>query len=143
LIYGIIQQLKAKWGNNIMTRSELIEYCLTFSNVYEDYPFDDVIDESAWAAMRHKSNKKCFAFITNLNGRLCANLKCDPLEADLLRAAFTDVIAGYHMNKSHWNTVYINGDVPESELYRMIENSYDLIKPKRKLKKQCEPESIS
>jgi predicted DNA-binding protein (MmcQ/YjbR family) len=115
-----------------MTRKELIEYCLSLPLSYEDYPFDDIVDESAWTAMRHQANKKCFAFITVHNGRLMANLKCDPFEADFLRQAFTDVTPGYHMNKTHWNSVYIGGDVPEDELKRMIEKSYDLIKPKHR-----------
>ena len=118
-----------------MTRQDLIDFCLTFPGAYEDYPFDDVVDESAWTAMRHRSNKKCFAFITVRNGRLMANLKCDPMEADFLRGAYEDVTAGFHMNKTHWNTIYLNGDVPEDELRRMIANSYDLIKPKVRLKK--------
>jgi predicted DNA-binding protein (MmcQ/YjbR family) len=118
-----------------MTRRELIDYCLTLPGVYEDYPFEDVADESAWAAMRHGSNKKCFAFITVRNGRLMVNLKCDPLEADFLRQAFEDVTPGFHMNKTHWNSVYIGGDVPEDELKRMIDRSYDLIKPKVRKRK--------
>jgi predicted DNA-binding protein (MmcQ/YjbR family) len=64
--------------------------------------------------------------------RLYINLKCDPIEADFLRSAFADVKPGWHMNKIHWNTVYTVGDVPDEELRRMIEHSYDLIKPKIK-----------
>ena len=63
-------------------------------------------------------------------GKLSVNLKCDPFEADFLRQAFEDVTPGWHMNKTHWNTVTLGGDVPEDELKRMIEQSYDLIKPK-------------
>ena len=113
-----------------MTRQEIIDFCLTLPGAVEEYPFDDVIDESAWTAMRHRANKKCFAFITVHNGRLIANLKCDPMEADFLRQAFVDVTPGYHMSKVHWNTVTIGGDVPDAELKSMIERSYDLIKPK-------------
>lgn len=118
-----------------MTRQEIIEYCLSLPLAYEDYPFDDVADESAWTAMRHQANKKCFAFITVHNGKLIANLKCDPVEADFLRQLFTDVTPGYHMNKAHWNTIALCGDVPEDEIKRMIEHSYDLIKPKIRKKK--------
>ena len=108
-----------------MTRQDLIDYCLTFPAAYVDYPFDDVIDENAWTAMRHRTNKKTFAFINNHDGRLCVNLKCDPMEADFLRSAYKDVEAGFHMNKTHWNTVYPDGDVPEEELHRMIANNSD------------------
>ena len=121
-----------------MTRREIIDFCLTLPAVYEDYPFDDAIDESAWTAMRHRANKKCFAFITVHNGQLIANLKCDPMEAEFLRQVFADVIPGYHMNKVHWNTVMIGGDVPDEELKRMIERSYDLIKPKVRKRKYAD-----
>lgn len=78
-----------------MTRQAIIDFCLTFPAAYEDYPFDDPADEGAWTAMRHCVSKKCFAFISVWNGRLIANLKCDPMEADFLRQAFHDVIPGY------------------------------------------------
>ena len=113
-----------------MTRQELIDFCLTFPAVYEDYPFDDIIDAGAWTVMRHRTNRKGFAHIYERNGKLCVNLKCEPLEADFLRQAFADVTPAYHMNKVHWNTVTLGGDVPEDELKRMVERSYDLIKPK-------------
>ena len=58
------------------------------------------------------------------------NLKCDPFEVDFLRQAFEDVTPGWHMNKTHWNTVTLGGDVPNEELERMVGRSYDLIKPK-------------
>lgn len=118
-----------------MTRREIIDFCLTFPAAYEDYPFDEVADESAWTAMRHKTNKKSFAFITVRGGRLMVNLKCDPMEADLLRGVYKDVEPGYHMNKTHWNSVYPGGDVPDEELWRMITASYDLIKPKMRAKR--------
>ena len=113
-----------------MMRRELINYCLSLPLTYEDYPFDSIADAGAWTVMRHKANKKSFALIYERYGRLCVNLKCDPFEADFLRQAFVDVTPGYHMNKTHWNTVYIGGDVPDDELLRMIEQSYNLIRPK-------------
>lgn len=113
-----------------MTRQELIDFCLTFPAVYEDYPFDDIIDAGAWTVMRHRTNRKGFAHIYERNGKLCVNLKCEPLEADFLRQAFADVTPAYHMNKVHWNTVTLGGDVPGDELKRMVERSYGLIKPK-------------
>jgi predicted DNA-binding protein (MmcQ/YjbR family) len=117
-----------------MTRQELINFCLTFPAAYEDYPFGNAeahSDDGLWSMMRHRANKKGFAHIYERNGRLCINLKCEPLEADFLRQAFADVTPGYHMNKEHWNTVTLGGDVPEEELKRMIGRSYDLIKPNK------------
>ena len=117
-----------------MTRQELIDFCLAFPGAYEDYPFDNIVDAGAWTVMRHRANKKSFALIYERNEKLCINLKCDPFEADILRQAFKDVIPAYHMNKVHWNTVLMGGDVSASELKYMIEQSYGLIKPKMRRK---------
>lgn len=104
------------------TRKKWIAYCLTFPAAYEDYPFD-----GNWTAMRHSANKKTFAFIYERNGQLCLNLKCDPFAADFLRQAYPSVTAAYHMNKTHWNTVILDGSVPDSEVEKMIADSYNLI----------------
>jgi predicted DNA-binding protein (MmcQ/YjbR family) len=113
-----------------MTRRELIDFCLTFPASYEDYPFDNVADAGAWTVMRHRGNKKSFALIYERNGQQYVNLKCEPLEADLLRQIYADVTPGFHMNKEHWNTAVLGGDVPDEALMRMVERSYDLVKPK-------------
>jgi predicted DNA-binding protein (MmcQ/YjbR family) len=113
-----------------MTRRELIDFCLTLPSAYEDYTFDDITDIGAWTVMRHHINKKGFAHIYERHVRLCANLKCDPLEADFLRQMYEAFTPAYHMNKTHWNTVTLGGDVLDDELERMIERSYDLVKPK-------------
>jgi predicted DNA-binding protein (MmcQ/YjbR family) len=113
-----------------MTKRELLDYCLTYPSVYEDYPFDETT-----ALVRHSGNKKMFALVDFHNGRLQITLKCDPIKADFLRSIFESVTPGYHMNKEHWNTVYIEGDVPEQELREMIEHSFDLTKPKVRKKK--------
>ena len=113
-----------------VTKRELLDYCLTYPAVYEDYPFDETT-----ALVRHSGNKKMFALVDFLDDRLHITLKCEPFKADFLRQTFNDVTPGYHMNKQHWNTVYIGGDVPIQEIYDMVQHSYDLTKPKtRKLK---------
>ena len=114
-----------------MDKRGLIEYCLTYPDAFEDYPFDE-----NWTVMRHGGNKKSFAFIYERDGRLCINLKCDPFDADFLRQIYRDVTPAYHMNKTHWNTVTLgagspcDSDMPDDELRRMIRRSYNLIKPK-------------
>lgn len=108
-----------------MTKRELIDYCLTYPTAYEDYPFDDTS-----AVMRHKGNGKMFALIGERNGAVYINLKCEPMRADFLRSVFRSVTPGWHMNKVHWNTVTMGGDVGGDELYEMIQHSFDLTKPK-------------
>ncbi|MDR2946147.1 MAG: MmcQ/YjbR family DNA-binding protein [Candidatus Adiutrix sp.] len=117
-----------------MTRRKLIAYCLSLPHSYEDYPFGGDASVGGWTVMRHGANKKGFAHIYERNGRLCVNLKCEPLDADFLRQLFTHVAPAYHMNKTHWNTVTLGGDVPDDELRRLIARSYDLVKPKERKK---------
>ena len=122
------------------TRQDIIEFCMNFPAAYEDYPFSDIKDIGIWTVMRYAINKKSFCQIYERHGNLCVNLKCDPFDADFLRQTFESVTSAYHMNKTHWNTVIIGGDVPNDELKRMIEHSYDLIKPKvRKRKNDNSP----
>lgn len=109
-----------------MTRRELIDYCLTFPGVFEDYPFDKEGQSSiSWTVMRHKKNRKSFAMIYEKDG-LKINLKCEPMTAEFLRKVYPSVTPGYHMNHTHWNTVNLDGSVPEEELFDMIRQSFDL-----------------
>ncbi len=104
-----------------MTRREIIDYCLTFPDAYEDYPFDE---ETPF--LRRRSNQRGFALFLNVRGQECVNLKCQPDRAELYRLVYTDVTPGFHMNKAHWNTIRIGGDVPDDELCSMIAHSYEL-----------------
>lgn len=113
----------------IMTKKELIEHCLSYPGSYEDYPFDE-----EWAVIRHQNNKKAFALIYEREARLCVNLKCEPMRADFLRGLYEDVKPAYHMNKTHWNTVYADGTLPEEELFLMIDHSFSLTAKKPRLK---------
>ena len=119
-----------------MTKREIIDHCLTYPAVYEDYPFDETT-----ALIRHNGNKKIFALVDHLNGRLQITLKCNPDKADFLRQIYACVTPGYHMNKEHWNTVYLENEcegaplMPEEQLYDMIQHSYDLTKPKGRKQK--------
>lgn len=107
-----------------MTRQDLIDYCLTFPDAYEDYPFDD-----ATPFLRRRVNRKGFALFLNVHGEECVNLKCHPDRAELYRLVYPDVTPGFHMNKTHWNTVRIGGGVPDDELMSMIAHSYELAAP--------------
>ncbi|GLX78842.1 hypothetical protein tinsulaeT_21820 [Thalassotalea insulae] len=69
-------------------------------------------------------------------GHYCINLKCDPDEAVMLRDIFPSVLPGYHMNKAQWNTVILDGSIPQGELERMMDNSYLLVVSKMTKKDQ-------
>ncbi|MEG1541789.1 MAG: MmcQ/YjbR family DNA-binding protein, partial [Oscillospiraceae bacterium] len=115
-----------------MTRQELIDYCLSFADAYEDYPFREPPKNStSWAALRHQGNGKTFAFIYDRFG-LCLNLKCEPRRADFLRNAFPEgVLPAFHMNKEHWNSVYPGKGLNDDAILDMIDHSYQLTMPKR------------
>lgn len=114
-----------------MTKRELLDLCLELPQTYEDYPFDDTN-----AVVRHSGNKKIFALLFERGGKTYINLKCEPMRADFLRSVFRSVTPGWHMNKQHWNTIDMDGDVSLDDLIGMIQHSFDLTKPKmRRLKK--------
>lgn len=95
-------------------------YLLKKPEAIEDYPFGP-------DAAVFKVKDKMFALTGHHQNEDILNLKCDPNEALMLRDLFEGVIPGYHMNKKHWNTVFLNGSVPKKEIERMIDNSYKLI----------------
>lgn len=110
------------------TREEVIAFCQKFKNPIEDYPFHD----SNWTLMRHKENKKTFACIYEREGHIWINVKCDVEWRDFWRSAFSSVIPAYHMNKEHWNSIILDGTIPEDDVKRMILESYELTRPKEK-----------
>lgn len=104
------------------TRDEAIAYCLTFKDVYEDYPFHD----PNWCVIRHRKNRKVFAWIYDRHGNVWINVKCSSEWRDFWRSAFDSVLPGYHLNKEHWNSIILDGSVPEKDIRIMIGESYDL-----------------
>ena len=108
----------------MLTREEAISFCLTLKDVYEDCPFRD----PNWTVIRHRANKKVFAWIYEKDGRIWINVKCDPQWRDFFRSAFPSVVPGYHLNKEHWNSIILDGTVPEKEIRKMIGESYELTK---------------
>ena len=104
-----------------MTKSELIDYCASLPGAVCDSPFAEDFET---VAARHSGSRKWFGLIMKRDGAYIINLKCEPMEADLLRSAFSGVVPAYHMNKVHWNTVYIESDVPDNEIKRMVYESF-------------------
>ena len=96
------------------------EYCLAKPNATEGTPFGETV-------LVFKVAGKMFALMSLDEVPATANLKCDPDVALELRDRYQQVRPGYHMNKKHWNTVEIDSGIPEVELRRMIDHSYDLV----------------
>ena len=105
------------------TRKQAIKFGLTFPDTYEDMPFHD----ENWQLIRYKYNKKAFLWIYEKDGYVNLNIKVDPEKAYFWREAYSSVIPGYHQNKMHWNTIILNGTIPDKDIKLMIAESYDLI----------------
>jgi predicted DNA-binding protein (MmcQ/YjbR family) len=99
---------------------EFREYCLNKPHVTEGTPFGEDV-------LVFKVSGKMFALAALDEIPATANLKCDPDLALELRDRYEQVQPGYHMNKKHWNTVLIDGGIPDSELRMMIDHSYELV----------------
>ena len=105
------------------TRKEVLEYGLSFPDTYQEAPFHD----TNWQLVRVKGSKKAFLWTYERNGYINLNVKVSPEWRDFWRSAYASVVAGYHQNKEHWNTIILDGSIPENEIQRMISESYDLI----------------
>ena len=103
-----------------MSFDDVKNYFLSKPYTHEDFPFDAV-------TLVFKIGSKLFGLIKTTGIPISINLKCDPVLAQDLRAKYHSVIPGYYMNKKHWNTVEINGDVPDAVLKQMIDDSYELV----------------
>tara|TARA_B100000427_G_scaffold146803_1_gene122083 strand:+ start:480 stop:863 length:384 start_codon:yes stop_codon:yes gene_type:complete len=108
-------------------KDKVKKYFLSCPESYEDFPFGAEITI-------FKVKDKWFGLLTERKGSLQINLKCDPDEALILRDLFKSVVPGYHMNKKHWNTIILDGTIPEKEIEAMIYSSYVLIVDKLKKK---------
>lgn len=105
------------------TREEILAYGLTFADTYVDTPFSD----TNWQLVRVKQSKKAFLWIYEKDGFLNLNVKADPEWRDFWRSTYESVIPGYHQNKEHWNTIILDGSIPNEDVKRMIAESYDLV----------------
>lgn len=95
------------------------EYCLSKPNVTESLPFDE-------NTLVFKLNGKIFSLIDIDPGESC-NLKCDPDRVVALRTRYESIKPGYHMNKKHWNTISLKGDIDDAILKELIDHSYQLV----------------
>jgi predicted DNA-binding protein (MmcQ/YjbR family) len=103
-----------------MTRDEAGAACAAKRGAVETYPFGP--DTAVY-----KVGGKMFALLPQSADPPSMSLKCDPEWSAVLRSAYDAVRPGYHLNKKHWNTILLDGSVPDDELEELIEHSYTLV----------------
>ncbi|MBU1667806.1 MmcQ/YjbR family DNA-binding protein [bacterium] len=105
-----------------MNFQELDNYLTSKEHVTFDYPFDEKVRV-------YRIAEKMFALTVEDKEPLSVNLKCDPIYSLELRSLYEGIIAGYHMNKKHWNTVTVDesSDVDEETVKELIDHSYELV----------------
>lgn len=123
-----------------MNAQEVRTYLQAKPETIRDFPFGEGVEV-------YKVKGKMFATLSlgkgnekgtngKLAGHYCMNLKCDPEEAVMLRDIFASVLPGYHMNRTLWNTIILDGSIPQGEIERMIDNSFKLVVAKMTKKDQ-------
>ena len=103
-----------------MNHKTVEEYILSMPNAKLDYPFGEDVAV-------YKVKDKMFALISEKTDPLRISLKCDPQLSLILREKFETVLEGYHLNKKHWNTVILSGQLPWEEIQGLIVHSYNLV----------------
>lgn len=104
----------------MMDHKKVEEHVLSMPNSRLDYPFGEDVAV-------YKVGDKMFALIAEKSKPVRISLKCDPKLSELLRAKYESVMAGYHLNKKHWNTIILSGQLDEDEVKALIRHSYDLV----------------
>lgn len=99
---------------------KLCEYLLGKPGGWQDMPFGP-------DALVFKVLNKMYALVAWQSDPMTISLKADPVDALILRKQYDAVTPGYHMNKKHWNTVTLDGSIPDAEVRRMIDESYNLV----------------
>jgi len=103
-----------------MDHKTVEEYVLSMPNAKLDYPFGEDVAV-------YKIEDKMFALIQEGKEPVRISLKCDPLLAKVLRDKYDEVQEGYHLNKKHWNTIVLTGQLPWEDVQALIRHSYDLV----------------
>ena len=113
--------------SNHVDYAQARSYCLSLDEAIEDYPFG----EEPLVFKIGDERGKMFALLVRSEPAQIS-LKCDPDRAEMLREQYPAITAGYHLNKRHWNTIVLDGSVPDEECLALIAHSYDLVRPKRR-----------
>jgi predicted DNA-binding protein (MmcQ/YjbR family) len=113
-----------------MDAAQLKAFCLSFPGAYEDFPFGpetSVFKVRASVAGGARHEAKMFAASALDAREFSVSLKCEPALAEQLRAAHPEITGAWHMNKTHWNGVRLDGALPDDMVRDMVEDSYDLV----------------
>lgn len=102
-------------------------YILGLPNTFLDYPFGEGVAVYKIGDATQTSEGKMFALISEKKAPVNLSLKCDPQLAEVLREKYETVLPGYHLNKKHWNTLILTGQIPWEEVQAFIRHSYDLV----------------
>jgi predicted DNA-binding protein (MmcQ/YjbR family) len=103
-----------------MNHQEVEQYILSMPNVVLDYPFGEGVAV-------YKVGEHMFALVQEGSTPVNISLKCDPQLAVLLRDKYETVMPGYHLNKKHWNTLLLTGQLSTQEVHDLIRHSYELV----------------
>lgn len=107
-----------------MTHKEVEDHLLSFPNTKLDYPFGEGVAV-------YKVEDKMFALVKEGSDPIRLSLKCDPQLAETLRERYETVMPGYHLNKKHWNTILLTGQLAWDEIKDLICHSYNLVATER------------
>lgn len=107
-----------------MTEKDLNDYLLSMPNARIDYPFG----EGTAVYKTGEDKEKMFAIIDEGSSPVRLSLKCDPELALVLRDKYETVLPGYHLNKKHWNTILVSGQLGDDELRDLMRHSFELVK---------------
>ena len=120
-------------GECTMEKEKIHAYCLQLHATTHDY-------KEEWQADRYHIGEKMYAMIGgDGKGRPVLTLKCEPARAEVLRESYDSIIPGYYMNKSHWNSIYMDAtDVSMDLVEQLIQHSYELVFSKLTKKVQKE-----
>ena len=108
-----------------MNHKEVEEYILSMPNSVLEYPFGK--EAAVYKTEIKNGDKKMFALISEGSDPVRLSLKCDPKLAETLREKYETVMPGYHLNKKHWNTIILSGQLSWDEIKDLIRHSYDLV----------------
>lgn len=104
----------------MMDHKTVETYVLSMPNAVLDYPFGEGVAV-------YKVHDKMFALMSEKSSPVRISLKCDPLLAITLREKYESVMPGYHLNKKHWNTLILSGQLNWEEIQGLIRHSYNLV----------------